>query len=84
MFKSFFRSIIAFFRSLNQRAAIAFMATVVSVCALCVSLYQVRLAKNQQMAAVWPYVSIGGHSTANGQNQTWGITVTNNGLGKQF
>lgn len=81
MFKSFYHSTLAFLRSLNQRAAIALMATVVSLCALCVSLYQVRLAKNQQMAAVWPYVSIGGHSTANGPKQAWGITVTNNGLG---
>lgn len=81
MLNSFFRSGIQYLRSLNQRSTIALMATVVSVCALCLSIYQVRLARKQQLASVWPYLSIGGHSTTNAAQQTWGITVTNDGLG---
>lgn len=68
-------------RSISQRSVVALMATFVSICALAVSLYQTRLARQQQLAAVWPYLSIGGHGTANAGSQSWGIQVANKGLG---
>lgn len=49
MLKSFFSSIISFLRSISQRATIAVMATVVSTCALCVSLYEAQLSRRQQL-----------------------------------
>ena len=70
-----------FLAMLSQQAPLAIMATVVSTCALCVSFYQAHLARLQQFASVWPYVSVGGHNSSNGNQQAWGITVANNGLG---
>lgn len=81
MLKNFFSSALSFFRQLNQRSFIALMATVVSICALCVSLYQAKLLRKQQLASVWPYVSIGGTNTSYNLEQSWGIKLTNNGLG---
>ncbi|MBL7826911.1 MAG: hypothetical protein JNJ57_09800 [Saprospiraceae bacterium] len=67
--------------NLSQRASIALMATIISTCALLVSLYQANLARKSQLASVWPYLSIGGYGTANKGDQTWGIRLANNGLG---
>ena len=79
--KAIYHKILLFLQGLNQRPVIAIMATVVSICALCVSLYQTQLSRQQQLAAVWPYLSIGGYGTANGNKQSWGVRVVNNGLG---
>lgn len=78
---SILKRVRGFFKMLGQQAPLAIMATIVSTCALCVSLYQAHLARLQQFASVWPYVSVGGHNSANGTQQAWGITVANNGLG---
>jgi len=80
-FKSFLLDFSVFLRGLNQRSVIALMATVISVCAFCVSVYQTQLARRQQLASVWPYLSIGGYGTANSTSQSWGLRVVNNGLG---
>lgn len=57
------------------------MATVISICAFLVSVYQVQLSRQQQLASVWPYLSIGGYGTAKEHQQSWGLRVVNNGLG---
>ncbi|MCC6726619.1 MAG: hypothetical protein IT258_19110 [Saprospiraceae bacterium] len=79
--KPILQPIAGFFRQLQQRTSVALMASIVSVCALGVSWYQVQLSRQQQLASVWPYLSISGNGTANEKEQAWGIKVTNNGLG---
>jgi hypothetical protein len=81
MLKKLLNPVVQFIRELNQRATIALMATFISTCALCVSLYQASLSRRQQLASVWPYVSISGYGTAVGTDQSWGIKFVNNGLG---
>jgi|GEM_PF-6950591 len=79
--KPIFPAIAGFFRHIQQRTSVALMASIVSVCALGVSWYQVQLSRQQQLASVWPYLSISGYGTANDKEQAWGVKVTNNGLG---
>jgi hypothetical protein len=79
--KPIFPSIAGFFRQIQQRTSVALMASVISVCALGVSWYQAKLARQQQLASVWPYVSINGYGSANSKQQVWGVKVMNNGLG---
>jgi hypothetical protein len=71
----------AFFRQIRQRSSVAVMAAVVSVCALGVSLYQAKLSRQQQLASVWPYVSLNGYGSADSEKHVWGVRVVNNGLG---
>ncbi len=79
--KPIFQFIAGFFRQIQQRTSVALMATFISISALGVSLYQAKLSRQQQLASVWPYLSIGGYGTANEERQTWGVRVVNNGLG---
>jgi hypothetical protein len=52
--KPFLPSIASFFRNIQQRTSVALMATFISISALGVSLYQAKLARQQQLASVWP------------------------------
>lgn len=79
--KPFLSPIAGFFRQIQRRTSVALMASFISVCALGVSWYQAKLARQQQLASVWPYVSINGYGSANSERQVWGIKVMNNGLG---
>jgi hypothetical protein len=79
--KPFLPSIASFFRNIQQRTSVALMATFISISALGVSLYQAKLSRQQQLASVWPYLSIGGYGSADSERQIWGIKVVNNGLG---
>lgn len=57
---------------------IAIAATITSVCALVVAVYQTRLTREQQLNSVWPYVLI---SESVDMNQQLTIVVTNSGIG---
>ena len=65
-------------KSLSTDTIIAIAATVTSVCALLITVYQTVLIRDQQLNSVWPYLlantSIDEHGKAT-------IQVTNNGVG---
>jgi hypothetical protein len=48
----------AFWKRLNSEKILAVMATIVSACALMVSVFQVQSERKQQYASVWPSVSV--------------------------
>lgn len=68
-------------RPAQSSNSVAVMATIISVCALAVSFYQAKLSRQQQLASVWPYVSVNGYGSADSELHVWGIRVINNGVG---
>jgi len=73
----------SFFKRLSSEKILAVMATIVSVCALVVSVFQVQSERKQQYASVWPNLSISiitrleDDSTKN----TMAFVVSNKGVG---
>lgn len=65
------------FKSININLFIAIAAIVISVCALVVSIYEVRIMRAEQKVSVYPYVSIGKFYNSNG----FGLYVKNSGTG---
>jgi hypothetical protein len=65
-------------KPLSTETIIAIAATITSVCALLITVYQTVLIRDQQLNSVWPYLlantSIDEHGKAT-------IQVTNNGVG---
>jgi hypothetical protein len=59
------------------------MATVVSLCALSVSFYQVQIERKHQLASVWPSISIftGTEIKEDSTQNACGIVVNNKGTG---
>lgn len=55
----------------------AFTAILISVCALVVSFYEVRIMRTQQEASVWPYLLLGQNYNSEG----FAITAMNKGIG---
>ena len=55
---------------------IALSAALVSMCALCVSMYEVSLMREQQKAAVWPYLEV-----LSSNRDGWELQVSNRGVG---
>ncbi len=64
-------------RKFNADRIVAFTAILISVCALVVSFYEVRIMRTQQEASVWPYVLLGQNYNSEG----FSITAMNKGIG---
>lgn len=65
------------FPKVNVNLFIAIAAIVISMCALVVSIYEVRIMRAEQKVAVYPYLSIGTFYNGNG----FGMFVKNSGTG---
>jgi hypothetical protein len=65
------------FKKLNTNALVAASAFIVSVCALFISIQEVRIMRVQQKATMYPYLTTGW--TYNGQG--FGVELTNSGNG---
>ena len=55
---------------------VAFTAILISLCALVVSFYEVRIMRTQQKAMVWPYIIMGQQYSSEG----FSILASNKGL----
>ena len=64
-------------RKFSSEKIVAFTAIIISLCALVVSFYEVRIMRTQQKASVWPYVTMGQQYSANG----FAIETANKGIG---
>lgn len=68
-------------KRLDNNAILAIMATVVSVCALVVSVYQTVLMRQQQNASVWPKLVISNAYIAKAGDQSfYRLSVRNVGI----
>lgn len=56
---------------------VAFAAIVISLCALIVSFYEVRIMRTQQKSSVWPYVQIDQYYNA----ERFALNAVNKGVG---
>lgn len=65
-------------KSFSTETIIAIAATVTSVCALIVAIYQTKLSREQQLNSVWPYLVI---NESIDENQKSTIMITNHGVG---
>lgn len=65
-------------KPLTTDTIIAIAATITSICALIVTLYQTKLTREQQLKSVWPYVMIVLSIDNTGIGS---ISVANNGVG---
>ncbi len=65
-------------RTLSPDTIIAISATIVSACALIITIYQTSLMREQQLKTVWPYLIT---SEMVDENQKMSIIITNNGIG---
>lgn len=65
------------FPKINVNLVIALAAMVISLCALVVSIYEVRIMRAEQKVAVYPYLSIGTFYNSKG----FGLYVKNSGTG---
>lgn len=72
-----FRRISSFFRRINPSSAVTFLAIFTSFCALGVSVYQSIILRNQQYAAVWPYIEPSIFYT----NHSFTLEIENKGTG---
>ncbi|GAB5527432.1 MAG: hypothetical protein Roseis2KO_53040 [Roseivirga sp.] len=64
-------------RKFNADRIVAFTAILISVCALVVSFYEVRIMRTQQEASVWPYVLLGQNYNSEG----FAMIAMNKGIG---
>jgi len=64
-------------RRLNTELIVAFTAILISVCALVVSFYEVRIMRTQQKASVWPFVTMGEQYNSKG----FALLAANKGIG---
>jgi hypothetical protein len=74
------RKINTFFKKINTNVLVASSAFIVSVCALFISVQEVRIMRTQQKATMYPYITIGW--TYNGQGFGMELTNSGNGLAK--
>lgn len=65
-------------RPISTDTIIALAATITSICALVVTLYQTKLTREQQLNSVWPYLIANEVIDDNGLT---GITIANPGIG---
>jgi len=65
-------------KSFSTETIIAIAATVTSVCALIVAIYQTKLSREQQLNSVWPYLII---YESIDENQRSSIMIANHGVG---
>ena len=70
-------TITKFFKKINTNALVAMSAFIVSVCALFISVQEVRIMRTQQKSTMYPYVTAGW--TYNGEG--FGIELKNSGNG---
>lgn len=56
---------------------VAFTAIIISLCALVVSFYEVRIMRTQQKASVWPFVTMGQQYSSEG----FALLASNKGIG---
>lgn len=68
---------IHFLKRLNTNLLVAASAVVISLCALIISIQEVRIMRSQQKAAMFPYLSISGLYNGEG----FGLMIYNNGNG---
>jgi hypothetical protein len=68
---------------LNADKLIGIMATIVSLCALSVSFYQVSIERKHQLASMWPSVSISTitNIASDSLQNTFAIRIDNKGIG---
>lgn len=64
-------------KPLSTDTIIAVAATITSICALIVTLYQTKLTREQQLKSVWPYLMIAQQTDEAGGS----VIVSNNGVG---
>lgn len=64
-------------KSFNADRIVAFTAILISVCALVVSFYEVRIMRTQQQASVWPYIVLGQNYNSEG----FTLMAMNKGIG---
>lgn len=64
-------------RRFNTEKIVALTAIVISICALVVSFYEVRIMRTQQKASVWPYVIMEDQYSGKG----FAVEASNKGLG---
>ncbi len=64
-------------KKFNADRIVAYTAILISICALVVSFYEVRIMRTQQEASVWPYLLIGQNYNAEG----FAISAMNKGIG---
>ncbi|MDJ1481421.1 hypothetical protein QNI16_13060 [Cytophagaceae bacterium YF14B1] len=73
----------AFLKRLTSDKIIAIMATVISICALFTSVYQVRIERKQQYASMWPSLHIYSQTQLlpDSTQNFCGIKIMNKGVG---
>ncbi|WP_461104092.1 hypothetical protein [Spirosoma koreense] len=62
---------------INLELLLGISATFLSLAALIVSIFQTKIAREQQQASVWPYLQAGGSH----EEDDFTLTVVNNGVG---
>ncbi|HMQ62263.1 MAG TPA: hypothetical protein PKE06_16420 [Flavilitoribacter sp.] len=72
-----FKRLKKFLSSINPTAATAFAAVFTSFCALGISIYQSVILRNEQYAAVWPYIE----PTVTYTNHSFALNIQNKGTG---
>ncbi|MDJ1470037.1 hypothetical protein QNI19_00575 [Cytophagaceae bacterium DM2B3-1] len=72
-----------FLKRLSSDKIIAIMATVISICALFTSVYQVKIERKQQYASMWPSLHIYSQTQMlpDSAQNFCGIRITNKGVG---
>lgn len=68
---------VAFFKKINTNAIVAASAVLISLCALLISVQEIRIMRSQQKATMYPYLTIGYNYNAKG----FGIELKNSGNG---
>ncbi|SDK77458.1 hypothetical protein SAMN05421823_103528 [Catalinimonas alkaloidigena] len=69
------------FRKIKSENLIAWMATLVSICALGTTAYQTYILKQQQHAAVWPRLELLHGWRVNGEDSYYRLNLRNTGVG---
>ncbi|WP_138990508.1 hypothetical protein [Larkinella sp. C7] len=64
-------------KPINIELLLGLSATFLSVAALIVSIFQTRIAREQQQASVWPYIQL----TSNHLDNNFELLLKNNGVG---
>lgn len=65
----------------NIELLLGISATFLSLAALIVSIFQTKIAREQQQASVWPYLQIGMFLSQDNNTSEFEVQLTNNGVG---
>lgn len=71
------KKITSYFKKLNTNSLVAFSAVFISLCALLISIQEIRIMREQQKATMYPYLTIGYKYNREG----FGVELKNSGNG---